>query len=279
MKKWTKDELILFYYNELDSAESLAVEQALKDSAELNAEYQQLCEFLDESMAVEVPAPSENLNQRIMANIYQQKSTQEPEVLQNQSATLKERFLSWFRVTGPINTAVTACCLMVGLFFLGRWSVTGPELPHYTSNDNTAAQNIVENTPSNNQQMQIAGKFNQQARQRMLLKNVSLHMQTSDRLLTLVSNGDSELSSQIEVRRDLIRDMLALNRIYRRMAEKTGDAALVELLQRMESVLLDINHTNINSSQSDWENIQKRIQDNDLLYQLRVNNKKINNTI
>ena len=69
MKQWTSEDLTLFYYDEMPSQQRQALTDQLADNETLRLEYAELCEWLDSSVAIEVPPPSEQLNQRIMAGI------------------------------------------------------------------------------------------------------------------------------------------------------------------------------------------------------------------
>jgi hypothetical protein len=107
-----------------------------------------------------------------------------------------------------------------------------------------------------------------------LLTNVSSHIETSQRLLTLVSNGKDDPTGGIELRRQMLDELISFNRLYRRMAEQSNDTMLASVLQQTESVLLEINHTK--SVIGEWEKVRVRLQGTDLLYKLKVTDKKIN---
>ncbi|NQZ12854.1 MAG: hypothetical protein HRT35_37370 [Algicola sp.] len=264
MKQWTNDDLTLFYYDEMPPQQRQALTAQLTDNETLRLEYAELCEWLDSAVAIEVPPPSEQLNQRIMAGIYQQaaqnQAKQTVKTANSNSNIHRFGFLSnwsWGRLAG---TALPLVLVVLGTFYLGRLSVDA-EQP-------TAAL-LPEAAP-------VHGETNTTAPgRRVLLSNLSLHLQSTDRLFTQVSNGGAGMAAQIEGRHEAIDDMLALNRIYRRMFEANNDKQLAEVLQQMEQVLLSLKHTSTSPNSQDWDNLRKRIDSNDLLFRLRVTNRAV----
>jgi hypothetical protein len=153
---------------------------------------------------------------------------------------------------------------VVGIFYLGRWSATPLEAPIV---DLGAASKIERSfRPSDD------------ASRRVLLTNVSSHIETSQRLLTLVSNGGGELSAELEPRRQMIEELISFNRLYRRIAVRSGDTMLANVLQQMESVLLEISHTK-SSDDAQWNKVRERLDGTDLLFKLKVTDKRINHEL
>ncbi|TQV89358.1 hypothetical protein [Aliikangiella coralliicola] len=295
MKQWNKEDLILFYYGELEQEQQQSLGNALTESVQLQREYAELCDFLDNSVNLEVTEPDSDLNHNIMESIYdiadQQKKRAENQTKQSErdnseanhkadhQSTLMSGFASWLKQikwvssTGWTNSAgavMATLLLVVSVFYLGRMSVSGPDISEQV------AQNS-ENTQAEQTSKKIA--FDQQASRRVMLTNVSAHLEMSDRLFTLVSNGNGDLPEQIEERQQVIEELVALNRLYRRIAEKSGDNQLASVLQQMESILLELNHIEKSATSSDWQNIRDRVDNADLLFKLRVTNKKLNKEI
>lgn len=265
MKHWNKDDLILFYYGELDHAENKEIRKALSESTSIQQEYADLCDFLDNQTSLEVVPPEENLNQRIMASVYQQAEKQNKSSIQQRPQ--KFNLFGWIK-TGFWHQLAGATFAMsfvvISIFFLGRWST------QLESSNEVAEASSEVGEPNDNQ-----GYFNKSESQRVLISNVSSHIEISGRLLTMVSNGNGDLSQQIDSRRQIIEELVVLNRMYRRIVEQSGDQQLATLLQHMESILIELNHTQINAEHSDLQNIKQRIEQSDLIYQLKVTNKKL----
>ena len=68
---WSEESLILFFYDELEPMEATKLAQELTQSEELQKRYQAITEVLQYSLNTDIPRPSDQLNQNIMAAVYQ----------------------------------------------------------------------------------------------------------------------------------------------------------------------------------------------------------------
>jgi len=266
MKQWNKDDLILFYYGELDHNQNKELRKALAESSTFQQEYANLCDFLDNQTSLEVPPPEVNLNQRIMASVYQQAEKQNRPLVREKLTGFK--LLEWLGETYWHKLAGASFAMsfvVITVFVLGRWSTQLEPI-----NEVAQASSDVRLKTENQ------GYFNAEESQRILISNVSSHMEISGRLLTMVSNGNGDLSQQIDSRRQIIEELVVLNRMYRRILEQSGDQQLATLLQQMESILIELNHTQVNAEDSELQDIKERIEQTDLIYRLKVTNKKLN---
>ncbi len=281
MKPWTEEDLILLYYQELDPALTREIEQAMaessKQSVQLRRDYDALCKMLGDALESDVPEPSADLNQQIMLAI------REAEAKKQQTATVRsesnqqhrpaiaeslgERMSRW--LAGSLDSKLRPALMfllfaVIGIFYLGRWSAMPLEAP------------IVDlGAPSKIEQ---SFRPSDDASRRVLLTNVSSHIETSQRLLTLVSNGGDGLSGELEPRRQMIDELISFNRLYRRVAVRSGDTMLANVLQQMESVLLEISHTK-SSDDAQWNKVRERLDGTDLLFKLKVTDKRINHEL
>jgi hypothetical protein len=265
MKQWTKNDLILFYYDELGSKQRHALIEDMAKSEALQLEYATLNAFLDTSVDLEVPEPSSQLEHQIMASIFQQKQKQaEAATPLNPEKTTKSSLFSGWDWRYLLGKSVPVLLVIWGVFLLGRYS---------TNVDETSTTTLIAATDSTG--------FDALAGKRVFLNTISSHLGSTDRLLTQVSNSTENLPFEIENRRQAIEEMVALNRLYRRLAEKSGDKLLAGVLQQMEQILTELKHTQQLTpevdSQQDWNNIRNRIDSTDLLFRLRVTKKSLNN--
>ena len=65
-------------------------------------------------------------------------------------------------------------------------------------------------------------------------------------------------------------DLVAANRLMRQSALQSGDAAIVDILEDLERVLLEVANAPANASSNDLTDLQSRITTEDLLFRLRV---------
>ena len=103
MKQWNKDDLILFYYGELEQSQNREIRNELAVSNSLQQEYAELCDFLDNQTRFDVPAADANLNQRIMAPIFQQRERE-----RNSKASVRKPFKlsEWLTYAYPAWAAI-----------------------------------------------------------------------------------------------------------------------------------------------------------------------------
>ena len=271
MKSWTRDDLVLFYYRELGESQSRELTIAIANSAQLKQEYKQICNVLDSAVSAEIPELSENLNQRIMTNIYEQQVRTTPVakahskrgILSSLRNHLTEIFFTdqWrYCATASIAIAV----VMAGVFYMGRISVESESI-------------VIEQAGAPEVGAQYA--FDDQASHRILLTSVSSHLESGGRLLTQVSNGAEGAEVDLPAREQMLEQMIAFNRLYRRAAERSSDGTLVSVLQQMENVLLELYHADDAVNDAGLKGIRSRLDNSDLLFKLKVTNKKISQEI
>jgi hypothetical protein len=103
-------------------------------------------------------------------------------------------------------------------------------------------------------------------------------METSQRLLIRVSNGENA-DVDSETRGQIVENLIGFNRVYRRLAEQSNDRALADVLQQVESMLLEISHTSGPDMGSQWNSIRERLDRSDLIFKLKVSNQKVSQEI
>jgi hypothetical protein len=123
----------------------------------------------------------------------------------------------------------------------------------------------------------LAGRFTQtqtagiatQARQRILLITLGNHLDRSEILLAELVNaapGATDFSDE----RSNARDLLDENRLLRQTAARTGDASQAAMLDELERALLDIAHSPSQITAPELESLQRRIENEGLLFKVRI---------
>jgi len=274
---WSEESLILFYYDELDADETLAIEKDLKQSRKLQQQYQFICELLGESISKEVPKPSVNLNQNIMAAVYRSAEHLEISQDESKSTSLKAQAPNLFRrvldLLQPGFAFSLLAMLSVSLFFIGRWSAA-PDLQRSMVEANSKV-NLESNA------------FTLAQSQRVLYTSLNQHLDSSNRILTLVSNASdngNDVAKQMKERSQFIKELISFNRIYRLIIEKSGDKQLAQTLSQIELVLVELNNSTYGKTvdsepdSEDLKQIKHRLISSDLLFKLRVSHKDIQQT-
>jgi len=112
---------------------------------------------------------------------------------------------------------------------------------------------------------------NQQVRERILLVAVGDHLERSQMVLAELSNAPEEKGKlDISDERQIAEELLDDNRLYRQTAATTGDAAVANVLDDLERVLLEIAHSPSEVSSSQLAELRQRIESRGLLFKVRV---------
>jgi hypothetical protein len=118
------------------------------------------------------------------------------------------------------------------------------------------------------QRRQLPG-MSAQARERVLLISLGDHLDRSQVLLAELSNappGVYRLAGEQKIARDLLDE----NRLLRQASNRTGETSRGALLEDLERLLLDIANGPADLSASDLQELQKRIDDQGLLFKVRI---------
>jgi len=230
----TDDDLVLHYYGEdVPRAEShLAACAACQASF---TRLQRVMAFIDSAPAVEAPEGFERI---AWAR------------LQPTLGAPRRGWFSWF-VLSPARLAFAAGVLvLVGASFMaGRLMprsapVAGGPAPHQTD---------------------------AQVRERILLVDLSEHLDRSQRMLVELATADDTAGSfDLSVEQSRAEQLVAANRLYRQTAATTGDAAIAAVLDDLERVLVDIAASPKTMTQEDLDAVRRRIESKELLFKVRV---------
>ena len=116
--------------------------------------------------------------------------------------------------------------------------------------------------------------FSAKTRDRVLLMAISDHLERSQIVLTELSHATPDDDATMSRERDHARNLVDENRLLRLSARRAGDTANTVLLDDLERVLLDIANSPVNTpparSQEILRTIQDRLEDNDLLFKVRI---------
>jgi hypothetical protein len=118
-----------------------------------------------------------------------------------------------------------------------------------------------------------------QVRERVLVVAVGEHLGKSEMVLMELANATAPASGQkqinISAEQKRAEDLLDANRLYRETAQQDGDAALADVLDDLERVLLDVAHSPGEITPAKLESLQKRIEAHGILFKVRVVGKEL----
>jgi hypothetical protein len=222
------EDLILFFYGEHEDAE--AIGRALATDPELARRYERLQREMSALDRLPAPEPRPGLEGRMWARVA-------PDLTRpSRRISLPTGWLGW----AAISTAV----IVVGFigFLAGRTVRTTPT-------ESAVAQTLKALPPA--------------ARDRVLQAALADHLDSSQRFLLEVKNGDASLEEE----RAWAESLLSANRLYRRAAEHAGQRRVAAVLAEIEPLLTQLAES---PEAFDLGEAQARIESADLLFKVRV---------
>jgi anti-sigma factor RsiW len=230
----SEDELILHYYGETGRGEAPRIESHLASCAECQSAKEKLVRVMtlvDTASPVEAPLGFERT---AWARL-------EPELDANRSGW---RTFFWFPQWA---LAGGVAVLVIAAFAAGRF--TGGTTP-------AAA-------PTQAEVMALEPE-------RVLRAAVGDHLDQSQMMLVELANAETDGGDVLAGEQVRAADLVAANRLMRQSALQSGDAAIVDILEDLERVLLEVANAPANASSNDLTDLQSRITTEDLLFRLRV---------
>ena len=113
----------------------------------------------------------------------------------------------------------------------------------------------------------IAVALSEEARTRILLVEVANHLERSQFLLLELSHTDAD--SLDTDRLDAARELKAESRLYRQAAQRSGEGEVAFVLEELELFLTELAHLDSGAA-TDLEALLTRLDDNNLLFKVRV---------
>ena len=229
----TEDELVLHYYGELEASDDVRVGTHLTSCASCHDNLRQLQRVLavvDESALAGPDLPG-HFERTVWARL-------EPNLQRTRGG-----WASWFLLSPGRLAWIATVVLLVGAAFMA-----GRLLPR--SPDGAVS----------------AGDL----RERILLVDLGDHLDRSQMVLVELVSADDENAVDISGERTRAEQLVTANRLYRQTALATGDAAIVDLLDELERVLVDLAASPEELSPARLKEVQQRIESRSLLFKVRV---------
>jgi len=248
MKHPKEEELIAYHDGEAVGREAITGHVA--ECPECRAELERIDAVLAALNSIPVPEPGEDYGQRVWQQIA-------PRLPAKRRAWWRfflsePKPIGWFEPR-RIAALGAVAALLVAAFLAGR--VTGPR-----------------NGPA---PVPDSGKV----RERVLVLAVGNHLGRSEMMLVELANTEPQSASQKRVNisgeQRRAEDLLEENRLYRQTALEQGDAALANVLDELERVLLDVTHSPQEVTPVQLEGIRKRMEERGILFKVRVVGKEL----
>lgn len=229
------DQLILYHYREADEAD--AIREHLESCAQCRTEYERLQKVLGAVDSAPMPERSDTYGNEVWNKLRPQlEAKPQPERV----SVFPTRKVIW---------AVAVAASLLAAFFLGRYS------PH-------------EPPPQQAGQSPDAG-------QRILLVAVGDHLERAQMVLLELANTEGDGTVDLSSEQSRLDDLVADNRLYRLAAAREGDRAVADLLDQVERILVEIANSPAEVSSEEFEVFRRDIEDNGLLFKVRVLGSKV----
>lgn len=228
------DDLVLHYYGELEAADESRAADHLHGCGSCQERYTRLQRVLAAVESVPAPALPESFERTVWARL-------EPALPRR-----RKWFTGLFLAPPNLAWAATVVLLVAAAFFAGR-----------LSHDRDDASTLTA----------------EQLREGILLSDLNEHLHRSQAMLVeLVSSEEPADGSTIDLtpERDQAEELVAANRLYRQTASQTGDAAVAQLLDELERLLVELAASPDHLSATEYERVRQQIAAKDLLFKLRV---------
>jgi anti-sigma factor RsiW len=257
----TDEDLVLHYYGEGPVEQESLVDEHLQSCPECQTLWQEITGTLRLVDAARVPEPAADFEQTMWARV--QEALPAPGMPGiNDTASFeqfRERRISRRVVVRYVMPAIGIAAAVLLAVFVGRNGL--PESrPAATAPAPAVAVAIA--APD------VAG------RERVLLTALDEHFQRSEMLLVEVMNGAAAVE-QIGFERQTADELLDSSRIYRVLAQQSGKVRLADMLEEIESVLVEIARSPEKVDRKDFGSLRARIQEDDLLFKVRAVSKQI----
>jgi hypothetical protein len=113
-------------------------------------------------------------------------------------------------------------------------------------------------------------------RERVLLTALDDHFQRSEMLLVELMNAPAPEGDEFAFERETADDLVDSSRLYRLAAEQSGQVRLAQMLEDLESVLVEVASSPEQIDPSGLRFLRARIEDDDLLFKVRAVSQQIN---
>jgi len=232
MNHLSEEQLILFHYDEAE--ERRALDEHLATCELCRSRFQDLQRDLALFRASPVPERPEDYGQRVWFRL-------RPKLTERRS-------FGWRSLFAPHRLAIAGALasLLVVAFLAGRYT-----------------------TPRPTESAAIPA----QARERILLVAVGSHLERSQMVLVELANTESTEGKgpvDISTERNIARDLVDENRLYRQTAARDGDVGVADVLDDLERVLVEIANGPSKVSSGQLDAIRRRIEAKGILFKIRV---------
>jgi len=240
----TEEDLILHFYAEGDAADATRIDDHLRACPSCRASWLELGETLKLVDQAAIPEPGPGFERVMWARVQQALPAPKPSV--------------WsVRYVLPIAATLFVTAI-AGSYAWMTWHRGPAGVP----------------APDQPQTVATATKPDPKLGERVLLTALEDHLQQAQMLLVELKNAPEE-ASDFDFERAMADELISSGRFYRASAQLHGQAQFAQMLDDLESVLLDIARSEKTVGKSDLKSVRARIDSQDLLFKVRATSKQV----
>ncbi len=243
MPHLTDDQLVLHHYGEDTDEEKREAGAHLAQCAECREALDRLRHVLGMVTADADPQAPEGFERVMWARV-------QPHI--EGSRSREGGWASWLGLRG-LALAGGVAALVLAAFVAGRWSGTP----------------VVEPAPAS-LAAGSAGSAGDARPEGVLLVAMGDHLDRSQMVLVELLNADDTDPGSLSAERERAADLVAANRLIRQSAEQAGEAALADVLDELERVLIQIANGSGDASSEELQLLKARIEQRGILFRMRV---------
>lgn len=248
----TDDDLVLRYYGEQDADTAARITAHLMTCETCAATSQQIEDVMALTAGVEVPEPNAGFEARMWSRI-------QPAIAATPS--------HWSSRSAVFLGALAAS--LVALVVAGyTWTRVARPVDHEIA---TSAASALPTTAAPSPRSTSGSD----ARERVLLAALNDHFAQTEVLLVELLNAPDSAQSELAFERSAADDLVATGRLYRQTARQTGDVRFVNVLEDLESVLVEVARGPEEIDRRDVDFLKTRIRDDALLLKVRAVNAEV----
>jgi hypothetical protein len=240
----TDEDLILHFYGEGGPAEERRVDEHLGSCRTCQQAWAELGETLKMVDAATVPEPGDGFERTMWARV--------------QSALPPPRSTGWMWRLVPAVGFAAVLIVAVALGYLWRSSRETPKGVAGTVTPATVAASAT------------SDRTRARERERVLLTALDDHFQQTELLLVELMNSPNNGRADLSFERTTAEDLVASGRLYRVTAKQNGDLQFAQMLDDLESVLVEVASSPQHVAREDFNSLRTRIDDQSLIFKVRA---------
>ncbi|MFI5179300.1 MAG: hypothetical protein ACHQO8_12075 [Vicinamibacterales bacterium] len=245
MTMWhpTDEDLILHFYGDGGPDEERRIDEHLGACSTCRQSWAELGDTLKMVDAATVPEPGDGFERTMWARV--------------QTALPSPASRGW---TWRLVPAIGFAAVLVTAVALGSQWWSHRETPRAVGTSAPAA--IAAGATS--------ARAQARDRERVLLSALDDHFQQTELLLVELMNAPDEGRADLSFERATADDLVASGRLYRVTARQNGDLQFAQMLDDLESVLVEVARSPEHVARKDFKSLRSRIDDQSLLFKVRA---------